>query len=74
MPALLSPEELTKIGHRLYGRRAWIARMAHDIGVDQSTVWRWAHAKRRIEPITNFSVRALLEKHKARRALGADRK
>lgn len=67
MPALLTPEELTKIGQRLYGRRAWITRMSEALGVELSTVWRWAHGKRKIEPLADAAIRGLLDKHKLRK-------
>lgn len=67
LATLLSPEELTKIGQRLYGRRAWTARMAEALGVADSTVWRWAHGRRRIEPLADAAIRGLLDKHKLRK-------
>ncbi len=67
MPAALSPEELTKIGQRLYGRRAWIARMAEALGVEPSTVWRWANSKRKIEPLAVAAIQGLVSKHKLRK-------
>jgi hypothetical protein len=37
----VTPEELEKIGRKLYGSRNWISTMAGALGVPVSTVWRW---------------------------------
>lgn len=37
----MTPEELAKIGVKLYGDWGWQTRMAEELGVDGSTVRRW---------------------------------
>lgn len=65
----LSPEELAKIGMRLYGRRYWITRMSEALGVSPSTVWRWAQGKMKMDPISTTAVHGLLAQRKIEKAL-----
>ncbi len=65
----LSPEELTQIGRRLYGHRHWIVRMSEALGVADSTVWRWAHGKMQIAPVSATAIRGLLAQRKVENAL-----
>lgn len=67
MPAI-TPEELAKIGKRLYGHRAWITSLARALGVRQSTVWRWFHRATPMSPPSANLIRRLDAEHRARKA------
>lgn len=62
----IQPEELAVIGQRLYGRRHWIARMARELGLAGSTVWRWTRNGMPVAP--SLLLRELDARHRARRA------
>lgn len=66
----ITPEELAKIGRRLYGRR-WVPRMAEALGANYSTVSRWSRGLVRPTPASETAIRLLLAQHKALRAHGA---
>lgn len=66
----ISPEELAKIGKRLYGGRYWITRMSEALGIPPSTVWRWAHGKMQIAPISITAIRGLDAQRKIAKAVG----
>lgn len=36
----MTPEDFTKIAHKIYGRKKWKAQLARDLGVDPVTVYR----------------------------------
>lgn len=66
----VSPEEVVQIGQRLYGRRKWIPRMATALGVNPSTVWRWAHGRMNIAPASSTAIRGVEAQHKMAKVLG----
>jgi hypothetical protein len=40
----MKAKELIKIGHQLYGVRAWQSKMAAALEIDTSTIRRWIYA------------------------------
>lgn len=62
----LNPQEVVKIGRRLYGR-AWNNRLASALGVEKSTVSRWARGLVPVSPSRAMALRLLLDKHKLRK-------
>lgn len=62
-------QELTDLGRRLYGSRAWQTRMAAALGVEDSTVSRWARGQRAIPPTAIGMLRLLDARRKTTRAL-----
>lgn len=68
MQPALTPEDITKIGQRMFGRRAWQIRMARALGTHKSTVYRWSLGRMKIDPMPSRLIRELDAKHRARRA------
>ena len=66
-PPAITPEEVVKIGQRLYGRRAWMPRMAEALGARRETVSRWARGIISPTPAAAVAIRGLLDKHKLRK-------
>lgn len=59
----MTPQELQRIGIRIYGRKHWRSQLALNTGLDVSTIWRQSH-KETIGHLLEVAVRGLLEKHK----------
>lgn len=64
----MTPAEFERIGKRLYGRKHWRSRLALNLGLDNSTVWR-ATKKEKIPFLMEVAVRGLNERHKQLTAL-----
>jgi len=60
----LTPEQLRKIGERLYGNWGWQTKMAEALKVDSSTVRRWLSGKITIPGPAEVAL-ALLMKEKS---------
>lgn len=59
----MTPPELQRIASRMYGRKHWRSRLALNLGLDNSTVWR-ATKKEKIPFLMEVAVRGLDERHK----------
>lgn len=59
----MTPDELQRIGIRMYGRRHWRSKLALNLGKDTATVHRWAR-RETIDYVVEVAVRGLLERHK----------
>lgn len=66
--ATLSPEDVVQIGQRLYGRRAWMPRLAEALGVRREAVSRWARGLKGMSSTSAQLLRRLDAEHRARKA------
>lgn len=64
MVLVVTPIELERIGKRMYGRKHWRSRLALNLGLDNSTIWRMSVGKMEITPLVEVAVRGLDERHK----------
>lgn len=64
----MTPVELERIGKRMYGRKHWRSRLAANLGLDNSTVWR-ATKKIQIPFLMEVAVRGLDERDKQLKSL-----
>lgn len=64
----MTPVEFERIGKRLYGRKRWCSRLALNLGLDNSTVWR-ATKKEKIPFLMEVAVRGLDERDKQLKSL-----
>lgn len=64
----MTPLELERIGRRMYGRKHWRSRLALNLGVDNSTIWR-AGRREQVPFLMEVAVRGLDERHKQLTAL-----
>lgn len=64
----MTPQELERIARRMYGRKHWRSRLALNLGLDNSTVWR-ATKKESIPHLMEVAVRGLDERDKQLKAL-----
>jgi hypothetical protein len=64
----LDPEELAKIGARMYGARSWRTPLGRSIGYSQPSVSLWALGKVPIPMRASIAVRRLYAEHRAKRA------
>lgn len=64
----MTPIELERIARRMYGRKHWRSRLALNLGLDNSTVWR-ATKKQQIPFLMEVAVRGLDERDKQLRSL-----
>lgn len=64
----MTPSELERIARRMYGRKHWRSRLALNLGLDNSTVWR-ATKKEAIPHLMEVAVRGLDERDKQLKAL-----
>lgn len=64
----MTPQELERIGKRMYGRKHWRSRLAANLGLDNSTVWR-ATKKIQIPFLMEVAVRGLDERDKQLKSL-----
>lgn len=64
----MTPAELERIAKRLYGRKHWRSRLAANLGLDNSTVWR-ATKKEKIPFLMEVAVRGLDERDKQLKSL-----
>lgn len=39
----MTPPDLKEAAIKLYGHRHWHVRLSADLGVDRTTLWRWAN-------------------------------
>ena len=63
----MNSAELERIAKRLYGRKHWRSRLAANLGLDNSTVWR-ATKKLQIPFLMEVAVRGLDERYKLLRS------
>lgn len=59
----MTPLDLERIACRMYGRKHWRSRLAANLGLDNSTIWR-ATKKPQIPFLMEVAVRGLDERHK----------
>lgn len=64
----MTPQELERIGKRMYGRKHWCSRLAANLGLDNSTIWR-ATKKPQIPFLMEVAVRGLDERDKQLKSL-----
>ena len=57
----MTPADLEKAGHRLYGRKKWKLQLAEALGVDPATIYRMMHRQRVPGPYV-VAIGSLLEK------------
>ncbi len=67
--ATLSPQDVVQIGQRLYGRRAWMPRMAEALGVRREAVSRWARGLKGMSSTSALLLRKLDAEHRAKKAV-----
>jgi hypothetical protein len=56
----MTPDELRAIGVKLYGAR-WQTPMAEALPCDTRTIRRWLSGKRKIRPMIEARIKALVE-------------
>lgn len=49
-------------GQRLYGRHGWKSELADNLGLDRTTVWRYAKGDRPIPESVQLALEALLNR------------
>lgn len=64
----MTPQELERIGKRMYGRKHWCSRLAANLGLDNSTIWR-ATKKEKIPFLVEVAVRGLDQRDKQLKTL-----
>lgn len=64
----MTPAELERIGKRMYGRKHWRSRLALNLGLDNSTIWRLAK-KEAVPHLMEVAVRGLDERDKQLKSL-----
>lgn len=64
----MTPQELERIGKRMYGRKHWCSRLAANLGLDNSTIWR-ATKKEKIPFLMEVAIRGLDERDKQLKTL-----
>lgn len=64
----MTPPELERIARRMYGRKHWCSRLAANLGLDNSTIWR-ATKKEKIPFLMEVAVRGLDERDKQLKSL-----
>src|SRR5882757_7833124 len=64
----MTPPDLERIGKRMYGRKHWRSKLALNLGLDNSTIWRMSVGKMEITPLVEVAVRGLDERHKLLRS------
>lgn len=64
----MTPAEFERIGKRMYGRKHWCSRLAANLGLDNSTIWR-ATKKEKIPFLMEVAVRGLDERDKQLKSL-----
>lgn len=64
----MTPPDLERIGKRMYGRKHWRAKLALNLGLDNSTIWRMSVGKMAITPLVEVALRGLDERHKLLRS------
>lgn len=64
----MTPTELERIARRMYGRKHWCSRLAANLGLDNSTIWR-ATRKEKIPFLMEVAVRGLDERDKQLKTL-----
>lgn len=52
----MSPDELRNAGIRLFGPYGWQTRLANELGVNRSTVVRWAGGQVPVSPIAEAAI------------------
>lgn len=63
----VTPQELERIGRRIYGKRHWRSKLALNLGFDTATVHRWGK-REQIAYVVEVAVKGLLERHKVNTA------
>lgn len=61
----MTPEDFCVVGVRLYGERGWRTQLATRLGMDRTTIWRYANGQRRI-PLRITLAMGMLEREKWR--------
>jgi hypothetical protein len=64
----MTPEQFIQTGQRLYGRKAWKAHLARDLGIDVSTVHRMAK-RPQIPGAYEVALKAMLANRQAQAKL-----
>lgn len=64
----MTPSDLERIARRMYGRKHWRSKLALNLGLDNSTIWRMSVGKMNITSLVEVAVRGLDERHKLLRA------
>ena len=64
----MTPDELQTAAHKIYGRKKWKPKLAADLGVNTSTIFRIMHREQVPGPV-EVAVKALLENRKRQVAL-----
>ena len=64
----MTPDQFIQTGQRLYGRKAWKAHLARDLGIDVSTVHRIVK-RPQIPGAYEIALKAMLANHQARAKL-----
>lgn len=64
----MTPVELERIAKRMYGRKHWCSRLAANLGVDNTTIWR-LKKKEKIPFLMEVAVRGLDERDKQLKTL-----
>lgn len=59
----MTPSELERIARRMYGRKHWRSRLAVNLGIDNSTIWR-AGRREQIPHLMEVAVRGLDQQDK----------
>lgn len=65
----MTVDELGIVGKRLHGSKHWISKLAPQLGVDVSTVWRWSAGKIAVPSPMAVAIRALDVNYRTSRAM-----
>jgi transcriptional regulator with XRE-family HTH domain len=55
----MDAEQFSLAGRRLYGRHGWQTELAEKLGIDRTTVWRYAKGHRSIPESVTLALEAL---------------
>ena len=61
----MTPEDLVRIGQKLYGRKGWRSKLAADLGVDPVTVWRLVKSGKEIPGPYDVAIVGMLNQRTA---------
>lgn len=61
---LMSPERLRRLAIEMFGERGWTSRLAAELRVNRTTVFRWLQMKNGVPGPVAVAVESLYQLHK----------
>ncbi len=55
----MTPNQFEETGKRLFGRYAWQGELADALGINRTTIWRYAKGKREVPERVALALEAL---------------